>query len=273
MPDRYAVMGNPIEHSLSPTIHGLFAKQTNQDISYEKILVGLDDFKNAIFDFRDSGGKGCNVTLPFKQEAYALADECSDAAKQAEAVNTLYFTSEGKIYGDNTDGPGLCRDLELHHQIHLHNAKILILGASGAARGVIGPLLSYQPQLLHIANRTAAKATKLSTHFGAEGNVTASSLSHIPSQRFDLIINATSASLSGCVPDISPRFFQEARYCYDLAYGAPAETFIAWARKQGCQQVYDGLGMLVEQAAESFYLWRRVHPETTDVIRQLYQRN
>lgn len=265
MTDLYAVMGNPIAHSKSPQIHQAFAEQTQQNLSYRSILVPLDGFAAAVDKFRAAGGKGLNITVPFKQEAYQYADQLSNRARRAGAVNTLHFTP-GRAFGDNTDGIGLLRDLTHNHQWSLQNLDILLLGAGGAARGVIQPLLQAQPKRLLIANRTAAKAQQLAQDFSDLGVIAGCSLDDLAGQRFDLIINATSAGLNAPLPDLPAGLLCDQGACYDMVYGDQATPFIRWARSQGAALALDGRGMLVEQAAESFLLWREVRPDTVAVL-------
>ncbi len=264
--DRYAVMGNPVAHSKSPEIQQAFATQCQQKIHYDKILVAMGDFENAVINFQKQGGKGLNVTLPFKQRAYELADQCSERAELAEAVNTIIF-KDNKIIGDNTDGAGLVNDLINNQKITMANKTILIIGASGAARGVIGPLWQQQPALIHIANRTEQKAVELAAHFN-KTNIIASSLLQL-NNSFDIIINATSSSIQDEVPEVSPNIIHSDSFCYDMFYANSDTAFVKWAKATGAKQAVDGLGMLVEQAAEAFYVWRGVRPQTTAVIQQL----
>ncbi len=268
--DRYAVMGNPIAHSKSPRIHALFAAQTGQDIVYEAILVERGRFPEAVAAFQAAGGKGLNVTVPFKEEAYAIADARSARAERAGAVNTLVLGPDGTRYGDNTDGVGLVRDLRDNLGLVLAGARILLVGAGGAARGILGPLLEARPATVTLANRTVARAEHLAAAFADLGPVTACGFEALAGRTFDLILNATAASLAGEVPPLPPDVVRPDTVCYDLAYGERGETpFVAWAREQGAAHALDGLGMLVEQAAESFYLWRGVRPATRPVIAAL----
>ncbi|MDF2179762.1 shikimate dehydrogenase [Aliiglaciecola sp. CAU 1673] len=265
--DKYAVIGNPVAHSKSPFIHKLFAEQTGQDMEYGAILSPLNGFNDAVVRFIQSGGKGMNVTLPFKEQAYALAQTLSDAAQKAEAVNTLIF-HQGQIQGHNTDGVGLIADLHFH-QVPITNKRVLLVGAGGAARGVIPPLLEGKPAVLHLANRTVDKALSLAMHFKGFGNVEASGLQEVPLGHFDLIINASSASLSGERPEIGEGLVGNTTVCYDMLYSREATSFNRWAKAQGAAKTLDGLGMLVEQAAESFYLWRGIRPQTEKVREKL----
>ncbi len=261
--DRYVVIGNPIEHSKSPAIHTQFALQTQQALAYERLLVALDGFEAAIKNLVASGVRGANVTLPFKLDAYNIATDLTPCARAAGAVNTLKFEGD-KILGDNTDGVGLVRDIVVNAGVSLQGSRILLLGAGGAARGVILPLLSELPAELVIANRTVQKAQDLLTQF--HGHLVALSASSFAdlSGEFDVVINATSASLSDSLPNISSSLFNEQSFIYDMMYGAKPTPFMQWAAEKKAS-VRDGLGMLVEQAAESFELWRGVRPDTAPV--------
>lgn len=265
--DRYAVFGNPIAHSKSPFIHTLFARQTQQDMSYEACLAPLDGFEAALKRFFAEGGRGANVTVPFKEEAFRLVDLLSPRAKLAGAVNTLKLTDDGLLLGDNTDGVGLVQDLRFHLE-ELQGRRILLLGAGGAARGALGPLLEQKPAEIVIANRTASKAVALAEHFAGLGPVQAHSFAELRGP-FDLIINSTSASLSGELPPLDPGLIHEQIVVYDMMYGARDTAFNAWAKQHGARKVLDGLGMLVCQAAESFAVWRGIRPGTKQVIREL----
>lgn len=268
-PDRYAVFGNPIAHSKSPHIHRLFAAQTGQDMVYDALLVPLDSFARAVADFQAQGGRGANVTVPFKQAAWALAEECSPRAQRAGAVNTLVLRDDGSRYGDTTDGVGLVRDLCSNHGMDLTGRRVLLLGAGGAARGVLEPLLAERPQQLVIANRTVAKAQDLVRSFADLGTLQASSFDALAGASFDVIINATAAGLQGEVAPLPAGVIMPGGCAYDMMYGDTPTDFVRWAQQHGAAQAHDGLGMLVEQAAESFYLWRGVRPETAPVIAQL----
>ena len=268
MTDRYAVFGNPIAHSKSPLIHAQFARQTGQDMRYEAILAPLGGFPATVQAFRAAGGKGANVTVPFKEQAFALASRRTARAEAAGAVNTLKFDVDA-IVGDNTDGVGLVGDLTRNLGLSLSGQRILLLGAGGAARGVILPLLEQQPASLFVANRTAEKAVDLAQRFGASGPIAGGGFDAIVGQQFDLVINATAASLAGEQPPLPEDVFAPAALAYDMMYGK-VTPFLAFARAHGAQQA-DGLGMLVEQAAEAFYLWRGVRPETAPVIALLRQ--
>ena len=268
MTDRYAVFGHPIAHSKSPQIHAAFARQTGQDMTYEAILAPRDGFAASVAAFIAVGGRGANVTVPFKEEAFKLARRLSPRAQRAGAVNTLSFEADG-IRGDNTDGAGLVADLTRNLRCDLAGKRILLLGAGGAARGVIEPLLEQRPAALVIANRTVKRAQELAELFGRAMNdcgVIACSFDAADTA-FDLIINATAASLAGDLPPLSPRIFTADSLAYDLMYGHDT-PFLAFARSHGAATA-DGLGMLVEQAAEAFYLWRGVRPDTAPVIASL----
>ena len=267
--DRYAVMGNPIAHSKSPRIHTLFAEQTRQQLEYTAILVELDGFEDAVARFLASGGKGLNITVPFKEAAWALAHTRSPRAERAGAVNTLLLDASGEHFGDNTDGAGLVRDLAGNHGVELQGRRILLVGAGGAARGVLQPLLGEGPALLVIANRTPDKAVELARSFCELGRIEGCGLDALEGLSFDIIINATAASLAGKVPALPASIVTGASCCYDMMYGDRPTAFMEWARAQGASRTLDGLGMLVEQAAESFYLWRQVRPDTRPVIEAL----
>ncbi len=268
MTDRYAVIGNPIAHSKSPVIHAAFARQTGQDLSYEAILAPLGGFAEAVREFRAAGGKGMNVTVPFKVEAWQTAGQLSERARLAQAVNTLKFEEDGGILGDNTDGAGLVRDISRNLDCPLEGKAILLMGAGGAARGVLLPLLEQRPASLYIVNRTAAKARELQGAFSAHGRVEAGGYPDLSGRRFDVIVNATSSGLADELPPLPPGIFAPGALAYDMMYGRET-PFMAFARAHGASVVADGLGMLVEQAAESFFLWRGVRPEAAPVIRQL----
>jgi shikimate dehydrogenase len=267
--DRYAVIGNPVAHSKSPFIHAEFARQTGQDLSYGRILASPDRFTNTVQDFRAEGGKGLNVTLPFKLEAFALAEERSARAVDAGAVNVLKFEG-ATVFGDNTDGIGLVRDIGVNLGFAISGCTALLMGAGGAARGALWPLLHARPERLVIANRTVEKAQRLVERFGARARVdgislSASSYAALAGQQFDLVVNATAASLNDTVPELPDAVFARDSLAYDMMYGKTT-PFLELAIGQGAGRVADGIGMLVEQAAESFLLWRGVRPETRSVI-------
>lgn len=267
-PDRYAVIGNPIAHSRSPFIHTEFAKTTQQNLIYERLLAPLEGFKETAQQFFREGGKGLNVTLPFKEQAYALADVLSLRAKQAGAVNTLLMGKNGLLYGDNTDGAGLVRDLTVNLAWSLASKRILVLGAGGAVRGVLGPLLAIEPAHIYLANRTQSKADHLATLFAEYGSISATPLEQIPLHSIDVIINGSSASLAGESLQLPDGLLTDEACAYDMAYGKAELPFLQWAKTQGARSS-DGLGMLVEQAAESFFIWRNVRVATGDVLAQL----
>lgn len=269
IPARYAVMGNPVAHSKSPVIHKQFAHQFGHHIEYTALWAELDGFVEAVEQFRAEGGKGLNVTVPFKSEAFNLADNLSDRARLAGAVNTLRFESDGKIFGDNTDGAGLVHDLTKNLGVHLRGKKILVLGAGGAVRGVLGPLLKQNPAVLVIANRTVSKAKELVKAFAPFGKIEAVGYDELVGKRFDIVVNGTSASLRGEVPPLPVNLFAGNAVAYDMMYSDMPTPFMEWAMLHGAPTVSDGLGMLVEQAAESYLLWRGVRPETRPVIAAL----
>src|SRR5882672_6721131 len=268
--DRYVVIGNPVSHSLSPAIHSRFAAQTHEDLDYGALLAPLDDFAGAARRFFDEGGAGANVTLPFKIAALGFAQHASDRARSAGAANFL-VRKAGRIEADNTDGAGLVRDLAINMGFDIGGARILLLGAGGAARGVIAPLLAKSPGLLVIANRTVERAHELAARFRALGPIEAVALDSIPDSKFDLVLNATSTSTRGETLPLRPAVFASGALAYDMAYGSPARNFLARARGHG-MRTSDGLGMLVEQAAESFELWRGKRPETAVVLAELRSR-
>ena len=270
LPEQYAVFGNPIGHSRSPFIHTHYAKQTGQKLQYKAIEAPIDDFAGATNKFFEKGGKGANVTVPFKEQAFAICTQVSDRAQKAGAVNTLIKTENGEIHGDNTDGQGLVADL-LNNSVVLKDANILLAGAGGASRGVILPILAQNPKQLVIANRTLEKAQKLATEF-AKPNFIASTFEDLAKQSFDVIINATSASLTGNLPAIPRDCLTEQTICYDMVYSSETTAFNKWAEEQGVAKTIDGLGMLVEQAAESFRLWRDVMPQTKAVLESLREK-
>ena len=265
--DRYAVFGNPISQSKSPFIHTLFARQTNQSLTYSAELAPVDGFIAAAEAFFAQNGKGCNVTVPFKEDACRLATRLTERAQLAGAVNTLKKLDDGEILGDNTDGEGLVQDL-LQNQVMIEGARILLIGAGGAARGVIKPLLDQSPAEIVITNRALSKAQTLQEMFASFGSIKAVEMAHIE-QSYDIIINSTSSSLSGELPAISSAIFSSRTTVYDMMYGSGNTTFNQWAIEHNAAMVYDGLGMLVGQAAESFMLWRGIRPGTKQIQREL----
>jgi shikimate dehydrogenase len=273
MPDKYAVIGNPVEHSLSPRIHAEFARATGEDITYGRMLAPRDGFRDAVLAFRSAGGRGLNVTLPFKHEAWQLAGARSGYAAAAGAVNTLSFEGEG-IVGHNTDGIGLVRDLTRNLGVEVRGKRVLLMGAGGASYGVVEPLLREHPEMLVVANRTLEKAEELVAHFQplqsrARRGFAARAYGALAGMPFDLLVNATSAGLEGAMPPLPGEVVAPGAHAYDMVY-ARRTPFLDFARERGAQ-VSDGIGMLVEQAAESFLIWRGVRPETAPVIRALKQ--
>ncbi len=267
--DRYGVMGYPISHSRSPVIHRLFALQTGQHMQYELLQVAPENLESAVEQFRRTGGRGLNITVPHKGEVSRLADELSERARTAGAVNTLIFQGDA-IFGDNTDGVGLIRDLTNNLSLNLERKRILILGAGGATRGIAGPLLDQHPHSLLIANRSLGKAEALAMHFSEYGTVRACRFDDVPEdERFDLVINATSAGFKGETPPYPDAAISDATLCYDLSYGLTPTPFSEWASAAGAARSVMGWGMLVEQAAESFQLWRGVRPDTITVLKQI----
>jgi shikimate dehydrogenase len=275
MPDmkRFAVMGNPVSHSLSPYIHQRFAEQFGISLSYQAIAVEAGDFTRAVQRFAAQGGSGLNVTVPYKLEAWQIASSLSPRAELAGAVNTLRFDDDGSLYGDNTDGVGLVTDIRVNLAKPVAGARLLVIGAGGAVRGVIGPLLEAGPVQLHIANRTAQKAEELVRLFSTHGSCSASGLGDIPIEpAYDIVINGTAASLHGDMPDLPDGLFATGGLAYDMMYASQPTPFMRWAAAQGATHITDGLGMLVEQAAESFYLWHGVRPATAAVIGEMRAR-
>ncbi len=268
-PDRYAVFGHPIGHSKSPRIHALFAEQTGHNIHYAAQDVPGIQFDAAVSEFVSSGGKGLNCTVPLKQLAFQRADRRSERAERSRAVNTLTVRDDGMLDGDNTDGIGLIRDLTTHLGIGLRGSSILLLGAGGASRGIIGPLLAECPARLVIANRTPEKAIQLGNEFSRFGPINACSFNELTRHRFDLVINATAASLHNQLPPLPDGLLAPGACCYDLAYANEPTAFLLWGQRQNAARSVDGIGMLVEQAAEAFFIWRGVRPETRPVIELL----
>jgi shikimate dehydrogenase len=267
--DRYGVMGYPVSHSRSPVIHRLFALQTRQNLQYELLQVEPGRLASAIEEFARSGGKGLNITVPHKSAVAGLVDQLSERATAADAVNTLAF-QDGEIFGDNTDGSGLMRDLLRNLKLTVKDARVLILGAGGATRGILGPLLAAQPECVTIANRTLSKARELADRFSSVGNLSACRFRDVPpSPGFSLMINATSAGLKGETPPYPAAAITPDTFCYDLSYGLTPTPFSRWATAQGATRSVMGWGMLVEQAAETFHLWRGVRPDTAPVLRQI----
>ena len=269
MTDRYAVIGNPISHSRSPRIHRAFALDAQQDMSYEAILSPLEGFRQVVTDFfAFDEGKGLNITLPFKGQAYEMSEVKSSRATQAGAVNTLMKGKDGRIYGDNTDGVGLVRDMTQNLGWTLEGKRILVVGAGGAVRGVLGTILAQNPNQLWIVNRTYSKAQNLANIFRAYGNIDALRFDEIATQSVDIIINGSSSSLQGELPPLANDILAQGACAYDMAYGKAELPFLIWATAQQAT-VSDGLGMLVEQAAESFFIWRGVHVASTELLSEL----
>lgn len=269
MTDHYAVMGFPVAHSKSPLIHAAFALQTGQDLDYRALPVEPGTLPVRVRNFFAEGGKGLNITVPFKQEAWELAYVRSPQAELAGAVNTLVLDATGQLHGHNTDGTGLVRDIVQNHGGRLNGASILVLGAGGATRGILLPLLEQQPAHICIANRTVSKAEELADLFSAHGSVSACGFEALRGQTFDWVINATAASLQGELPPLPAGLLHQESWCYDLMYGSEPTIFCRWAQQYGAHKALDGLGMLVEQAAEAFLLWRGVLPDTTPVLAEM----
>jgi shikimate dehydrogenase len=269
MSDAYAVIGNPITHSKSPLIHTEFSKQTKQDMHYEAIFAPLNGFTEAIKLFRQNDGKGMNVTIPFKFDAYKISTQLTEQAEAAQAVNTLVFDGN-EIYGHNTDGTGLIRDIITNLGFTITAKRILLCGAGGAASGIILPLLKQKPSMLVIANRTVQKAHKLQNQFASyDNNIVSGNYEDVAEKEFDLVINATSTSLIGKSLLLPKGIFATKSLAYDLMYGNEQTPFLQLAQKEGAGYLSDGAGMLVEQAAESFFLWRGIRPETKELIKTL----
>lgn len=271
-PDQYGVVGHPVAHSWSPFIHGMFARQTGEQLVYRMHDVLPEDFRAYVLDFFSHGGRGLNVTVPHKLAAAELADELTPRAERAGAVNTLAVQRDNRLLGDNTDGAGLVHDLRDNLGVNLAGRRVLIVGAGGATRGVVAPLLVLRPSQLVIANRTAQRAIAFAADFKDLGAVHGCGFEELGAEPFDLIINATSASLSGEVPAIPASVMKADSLCYDMAYSKASTPFLKWAREQGCTHAEQGWGMLVEQAAESFQLWRGVRPQTAPVLEALRER-
>lgn len=268
-PDRYALVGHPVAHSRSPLIHQLFARQTGQRMTYELIDAEPAQLETAIRGFQAAGGLGMNVTVPHKEAAFAIARAHGEAALIARAVNTLTF-SAGSIRGDNTDGIGFMRDVTINHKCVIAGARVLLLGAGGATRGLLGPLLAAEPAALVLANRTLERATALRDQFAAQGAIDVCSFADLGDRGgFDILINATSAGLRGEQPPFPPSLVTAQSFCYDLAYSLNVTPFVAWASAHGAGRAVQGWGMLIEQAAESFAIWRGVRPDTAPIRAQL----
>ena len=263
---RYAVVGNPVGQSKSPLIHSLFAQQTGEAIAYEALLATTEGFEGLVGEFFREGGSGLNVTVPFKQAAWAMCRQLTPNAARSKAVNTLY-RSEGELAGANTDGVGLVRDLRDNLGVGIGGRRVLLLGAGGAVRGVVPALQEEAPAAMTVWNRTRERAVELARDFA--GSLTAASMEELRGQQFDLIVNGTSSSLQGDLPEVDAAWLASGCCCYDMVYGDEDTAFVRWARENGAAVAADGLGMLVEQAAESFRIWRGVAPDTGPVIRRL----
>ena len=267
--DQYGVVGHPITHSRSPFIHGMFAKQTNQSMVYRRYDVPPEEFREWVHAFFGNGGRGLNVTIPHKVVAADIADELTPRALRAGAVNTVAVQRDRRILGDNTDGIGLVRDLTENLGLTITRRRILIIGAGGATRGIIAPLLTLEPIEIVVANRAADRAQALVSQFEDLGAIRGCGFSDLSVGTFDIVINATSASLTGEVPNIPPDVISATTACYDMAYAKTETPFTRWALDLGCASATQGWGMLVEQAAETFCLWRGVRPETAPVLAAL----
>ncbi|KHF26451.1 shikimate dehydrogenase [Solemya velum gill symbiont] len=265
---KYAVIGNPIEHSKSPEIHAAFAEQTGEEVLYTRILGDMEDFNGDVHDFLNDGGCGLNVTVPFKERAFQMVDDLSERAELAGSVNTLIVATGNELRGDNTDGVGLITDLAKNHGFEFTGKRILVVGAGGATRGIIAPLLYKNPVSVTIVNRTVSRAEELALRFVNYGPVAACGFDQLGG-KFDLIINATSAGIHGEVPPLPDGLLAEDGWTYDMMYSNEPTAFVKWGKAQGAAISLDGLGMLVEQAAESFWLWRGVRPDTAPVIAML----
>lgn len=271
---KYAVLGNPVSHSKSPLIHSLFAEQTDQAMNYLAIPLEENEFEDFVRDFFAEGGGGLNVTVPFKGNAFSLAASCSPRAELAQAVNTLFLDDEGNICGDNTDGFGLITDLKLNNRVAISGKRVLILGAGGAVRGIMAALVHENAAVITIVNRTVSKAELLAEEMQSMAPIEAMSYEMLREaasngQSYDLIINGTSSSLQGDMPELDAKLIAPGCCCYDLMYSATDTPFVQWAKQEGASLSIDGLGMLVEQAAEAFALWRGVRPNTVPVMEHL----
>jgi shikimate dehydrogenase len=268
-PGRFALFGHPVSHSWSPFIHGMFARQFDHVVDYKLQDVQPDRFRHAVINFFVEGGGGANVTLPHKPAAAEIVNDLSARAERARAVNTIVRRSATELYGDNTDGAGLVADLTRNLGVTLAGVRLLILGAGGATRGVLAPLLEQEPREVRIANRTPERARRISEEFSDLGEVSASGFSEVGDRPWDIVINATAASLAGETPELPPRAIGRDTFCYDMAYGRGETAFMRWARERGSTRAHKGWGMLVEQAAESYLLWHGVRPATKSVMTAL----
>lgn len=268
-PDRYALMGHPIAHSWSPFIHGMLAKQTGQNLNYRLLDVTEEKFRSVALEFFAGGGRGLNVTVPHKRAAAEMVNRMTPRAERAHAVNTILFDENQELLGDNTDGTGLIADLKTNLGLSLGGMRVLLLGAGGATRGVLAPLLESGPGSVVIANRTVSRAVELAEEFSDLSPITGCGFDELVEKPFDLIVNATSASLQGEMPPLPDGVVNAKTFCYDMAYGKGETSFTRWAKRQGAGHAVKGWGMLVEQAAESFQLWRGIRPETKPVLEVL----
>jgi shikimate dehydrogenase len=268
-PDQYGVVGHPINHSWSPFIHGLFAKQTEQSLVYRLYDITPEDFRVQVLEFFTRGGRGLNVTVPHKEAAAEIANELTARADRAGAVNTLMLRDDHVLVGDNTDGQGLVTDLRQNLGLSITNERLLILGAGGATRGVAEPLLSLGPTELVVANRSPERAVNLASLFSDLGPIRGCGFEEVGDEPFDVVINATAAGLTGTVPNVAGGVIAGHTVCYDMSYSKSATPFVTWAIEQGCARAHKGWGMLVEQAAESFTLWRGIRPDTVPVLTAL----
>ena len=268
-PGRFALFGHPVSHSWSPFIHGMFARQFDHVVDYKLQDVQPDQFRHAVINFFVEGGGGANVTLPHKPAAAEIVSDLSARAERARAVNTIVRRSATELYGDNTDGAGLVADLTRNLGVTLAGVRLLILGAGGATRGVLAPLLEQEPREVRIANRTPERARRICEEFSDLGEVSASGFSEVGDRPWDIVINATAASLAGQTPELPPRAIGRDTFCYDMAYGRGETAFMRWARERGSTRAHKGWGMLVEQAAESYLLWHGVRPATKSVMTAL----
>ncbi|VAW73198.1 Shikimate 5-dehydrogenase I alpha [hydrothermal vent metagenome] len=270
MTDQYAVMGNPISHSKSPYIHTLFAQQSQQDLEYSAIEVPLNGFSQAVKSFTATQGRGLNITVPFKQEAWKLVDTHSERAIRAQAVNTIIVNSDNSLTGDNTDGLGMLADISRNHSINIQGLDVLVIGAGGAVRGVLEPLIKTNPKSITIVNRTITRAQELASNFSDLATISVIEFEQLANETpYDLVINGTSASLAGELPPLPDQLLTPGACCYDMMYSDQQTIFVQWALTHGATTALDGLGMLVEQAAESFQLWRGIRPNTASVISAL----
>ncbi|MDN5873201.1 MAG: shikimate dehydrogenase [Sinobacteraceae bacterium] len=262
------MLGNPVDHSLSPRIHELFARQFGLPLDYRRIHVDVGGFNQAVDSFRAARGQGVNVTVPFKIQAFELSDERSDRARAAGAANTLSFRDD-RVHADNTDGVGVCRDISDNLGFEILDRNVLILGAGGAVRGMLGPLIEARPAAITLVNRTVAKAGLLAELFERHGRIESGGYALLPGRSFDLVVNGTAASLRGELPPLPDKLFNDGALAYDMMYGPERTPFLRWAADHGAVALADGLGMLVEQAAESFFIWHQRRPDTAAVIQKL----